>query len=131
MPSASRPPDIDQYGPPRELRRSQRLTKGETDLMSTETYLNLKETDNVSEENDLGEQTFSCNALTLERDLSKLYQEKLAAAKSENDDPFSLGEEEEFFCPKPVLKPKRTISFSMPAPIVLLFPEKGENDDLS
>ncbi len=99
--------------------------------MSTETYLNLKETDNVSEENDLGEQTFSCNALTLERDLSKLYQEKLAAAKSENDDPFSLGEEEEFFCPKPVLKPKRTISFSMPAPIVLLFPEKGENDDLS
>jgi Integrase zinc binding domain len=132
MPKASRPLDIDQLGPSKQLRRSPRFSQGENDLMSTETELNSSEIENVSQENDLGEQTFSCLALHPEMDLSKLYQEKLAAAKSENADPFSLGDpEEEFFCPKPVLKPKKSISFGIPAPIVLLFPEKSENDFLS
>ena len=131
MPEASRPPDIDQYGPLKELRRSQRLARRESDHMSQETELNLTETENVSQENELGEQSFSCNTLTLERDLSKLYKEKLFTAASESD-PFSLGDiEEEFFCPKPVLKPKRVLSFCVPAASVLLFPERSESDDLS
>jgi hypothetical protein len=95
------------------------------EVMSTETDLLSVESENVSEENDLGEKTFSCNALTLERDLSKLYSEKLAAAKSENDGTFSLGNMDlESLCFKPVLKQKRTLTFCVPAPAAILFPEK-------
>ena len=133
MPQAPRPPDIDQYGPPKQLRRSQRLIeKSESGLSQTETELNLGEIEIVSEENDLGEQTFPCKAMTLQRDLSKLYQEKLATAKAENGDPFSLGDrEEKLFCPQPVLKQKKALSFSLPAQSVILFPEKSESVDLS
>ncbi len=60
------------------------------EVMSTETDLLSFESENVSEENDSGERTFSCNALTLERDLSKLYSEKLATAKIENECPSHL-----------------------------------------
>ena len=107
MPEASRPPDIDQYGPPRQLRRSPRLAPEMPEVMSTETDLLSDESENVSEENDFGERTFSCNALTLEMNLSKLYSEKLATAKSENDCTFSLGNMDlQSLCFKSVLKPK-------------------------
>jgi len=125
MPSASRPPDIDLLGPPSQVRRSPRLAPVVSEVMSTETDLLSFESENVSEENDSGERTFSCNALTLEMDLSKLYSEKLATAASENACPFSLGNMDlQSLCFKPVLKPKRTLSFSVPTPAAILFPEK-------
>ena len=125
MPKASRPPDINLHGPPKALRRSPRFNL-END--EDETDLNCSQLEIVSCENDLGEQTFSSHARDIITDVSKLYQAKLATAKSENDSSFSLWEqtEEENLCPKPVLKPKRVISFCLPAPSLLCFPEKGE-----
>ena len=127
VPHAPRPPDIDLYGPPKTNRRSQRLSKeSENDLMSTETDFNSKEIENLSPENDLGEQTFSGNAQNIHLDVSKLYQEKLVTVKSENDSTFSLmGEtEEQTLCPRPVLKPVRILSFSLPTQPILCYPEK-------
>jgi hypothetical protein len=127
VPHAPRPPDIDLYGPPKTNRRSQRLSKeSENDLMSTETDFNSKEIENLSPENDLGEQTLSGNAQNIHLDVSKLYQEKLVTVKSENDSTFSLmGEtEEQTLCPRPVLKPVRTLSFCLPTQPFLCYPEK-------
>ena len=125
MPLASRPPDIDLHGPPKPLRRSPRfnLEKDED-----ETDFNCSQLEIVSLENDLGEQTFSSHAKDVFTDVSKLYRVKLAAEKGENDSSFSLWEntEEENLCPKPVLKPKRVISFCLPAPPLILFQEKEE-----
>ena len=128
VPHAPRPPDIDLYGPPKTNRRSQRLSKeSENDLMSAETDFNSKEVEILSPENDLGEQTFLGIAQNIHLEVSKLYQEKLATAESENDKSFSpLGETEgDPPCTRPVLKPVRMISFSLPAQPILCYPEKG------
>ena len=78
-------------------------------------------------ENDLGEQTFLGIAQNIQLEVSKLYQEKLATAECENDKSFSpLGETEgNPPCTRPVLKPVRMISFSLPAQPILCYPEKG------
>ena len=104
VPHAPRPPDIDLYGPPRTNRRSQRLSKeSENDLMSAETDFNSKEVEILSPENDLGEQTFLGIAQNIHLEVSKLYQEKLATAESENDKSFSPLDETEGDPPAPGL----------------------------
>ena len=82
--------------------------------MSTETDFNSKEVEILSPENDLGEQTFSGIAQNIHLEVSKLYQEKLVTAKSENDIPFSLlGETEgDPPCPQPVLRHVRVMIHS-------------------
>ena len=98
--------------------------------MSTETDFNSKEVEILSPENDLGEQTFSGIAQNIHLEVSKLYQEKLVTAKSENDIPFSLlGETEgDPPCPRPVLMHMRVFSLSLESLWDLLFVWEGPRD---
>jgi len=69
---ASTGPDIDLYGSPPEVRRSQRPQAPENDLESDEMVFSSLEIENPSTENELGEQSFSGHAQNILTDLSQL-----------------------------------------------------------